>query len=181
MTLTRLLPTLRASIPDPLDLRVWPLGTTATTVDVAVGGVSLLHVAQVCGTPTSSSGRASDSLDSTWSVMVVRVAAVVEHSDGEPVVLVDGDPDASGAIWREARLIGRISTVRDRVSVVRPAPPYGTSRSRSFVELPRDVREGDLIAVPCSAPVPSPVAATAAALIGPGTGALRLGVRTRGA
>lgn len=160
MTLTRLIPTLRASIPDPLDHRVWPAGTSATTVDVLVDGISLLRVAELGGTPSVTRGRLAASVGIAAPlpsvVVMIRVAAVAAHADGEPVVFVDGDPDAAGAVWREARLIGRVSTARDRAAVVRPAPPYGTSRTRSLAQLPRDVRVGDLLAVPCSIPVPVP-------------------------
>lgn len=151
MTLTHLIPTLRASIPDPFDPRLWPTGATATTVDMLVDGVSLLHVAQLGGTPSVVTARHPGSPGSgSGSVMVVRVVALAQHLDGEAVVFVDGDPEAAGAVWREARLIGRISTARDRTMVVRPAPPYGTPRTRSMAQLPLDLREGDLIAMPCT-------------------------------
>ncbi len=151
MTLTRLIPTLRASIPDPLDPRLWPPRTTATTTDVLVDGLSLLHVAHVGGSPSTSPDRAAGRVP---SVIVVRVVAVAEHPDGEPVVFIDGDADAAGAVWEEARLIGRVSTVRDRVAAVRPAPPYGTSATRSVALLPGDLREGDLLAMPCTVRAP---------------------------
>lgn len=51
MTLTQLLPTLRRSIPDPIDYDCWPELTTPTTTDIVVSGVSLLRLVSICGTP----------------------------------------------------------------------------------------------------------------------------------
>jgi hypothetical protein len=50
MTLTAIIPSLRTSIPDPLDVNLWPELTTATTTDVIVAGVSLLRLVEVCDT-----------------------------------------------------------------------------------------------------------------------------------
>ena len=44
MTLTSILPTLRATIPDPLVIDRWPEWTHPTTTDVIVSGVSLLRL-----------------------------------------------------------------------------------------------------------------------------------------
>ncbi|WP_291045938.1 hypothetical protein [Herbiconiux sp.] len=44
MTLTSILPTLRATIPDPLVIDRWPEWTHPTTTDVVVSGVSLLRL-----------------------------------------------------------------------------------------------------------------------------------------
>jgi hypothetical protein len=47
MTLTVILPTLRASIPDPLDASARPVRTEPTTDDVRVGAVSMSRLADV--------------------------------------------------------------------------------------------------------------------------------------
>ena len=49
MTLTRILPTLRRSIPDPIAGDHWPAATVATITDVTVDGVSLLRVVESSG------------------------------------------------------------------------------------------------------------------------------------
>jgi len=51
MTLTALLPTLRASIPAPFDPGAWPAGTVPTIDDVTVRAVSVGRYADLCGTP----------------------------------------------------------------------------------------------------------------------------------
>lgn len=51
MTLTSILPTLRASLPDPLDPTLWPAVTVATVDDVTVRAVSMQRLAAIAGTP----------------------------------------------------------------------------------------------------------------------------------
>lgn len=56
MTLTEILPTLRRSIPDPLNPRHWPEHTMPTTTDVIVGGVSLTRLVELSHTPALHTG-----------------------------------------------------------------------------------------------------------------------------
>lgn len=51
MTPTSILPSLRASLPGPLDPVLWPASTEATTDDVRVRAVSMQRFAAVAGTP----------------------------------------------------------------------------------------------------------------------------------
>ena len=51
MTLTSIIPSLRASLPDPLDPTLWPAVTVATVDDVTVRVVSMQRLAAVVGTP----------------------------------------------------------------------------------------------------------------------------------
>ncbi|GAA1448072.1 hypothetical protein [Leifsonia poae] len=145
MTLTNLLPTLRLTLPDPLDRDRWPEYTTATTQDVVIAGVSLLRLAEWCSTPClhtaaavipGTGGRPSET--ELTSVVVVRVEAVSARPDGGLAVRIDGDLDLVAAVTAEARLIGRVSTVRNtRVRI-----------GAAMLELPGDVRAGDLVTVP---------------------------------
>ncbi|MFF1876837.1 hypothetical protein [Leifsonia sp. NPDC058230] len=145
MTLTHILPTLRQSIPDPLNCDRWPEFTSVTTSDVVIAGVSLVRLAEWCGTPCVHSaaavipgtgGRPSDT--ELASAVVVSVTAVHRRSDGGLTVDLDGELTTVAAETAEARLIGRISTARDVMVHIRAA----------VLELPGDLREGDLIAVP---------------------------------
>jgi len=138
MTLTDLLPSLRRSIPDPLDPRRWPARTTATLDDVVIEGVSLDRLTGWCGTPCVHTCDAG-------AVIVARVEAVEERADGALDVWVDAELHRCAAFLGEARLIGRISTRGDRRIALRPsADPVPDAT------LPGDVRAGDLVVVPCA-------------------------------
>jgi hypothetical protein len=145
VTLTHLLPTLRQSIPDPLDRDSWPEFTTTTTSDVVVAGVSLIRLAEWCGTPCvhtaaavvpGTGGKPSDS--ELASVVVLRVVGVTARHDGGLDVRLDGELHLVAAMTAEARLIGRVSTIRDARAHV----------GASVIDLPGDLREGDLLAIP---------------------------------
>ncbi len=150
MTLTTILPTLRRSIPDPLDANRWPERTRATTTDVVVCGVSLLGLVELCGTPCVHSaagaapgtgGRPSPLFDA--SAVVLRVTEVLRDAEGALLVLLDGRLDHAGAVWSELRLIGRASTAHDA-----PASVLGAGERGPLVQVPADLAPGDLLAVP---------------------------------
>jgi hypothetical protein len=162
MTLTHQLPSLRRSIPDPMNCDCWPEATTATTTDVIVSGVSLLRLVDICGTPCvhtaaavipGTHGRPSATDGAT--IVVVRVTAV-RPSGNCLHVQVDGDLCLARPILAEARLIGRASTARSMaVLLVASSRVAGGADDRDPGypvlpgELPGDLRAGDLIAVPC--------------------------------
>ena len=66
MTLTRILPTLRRTLPEPLHRTDWPEHTRAAVDDLVVGGVSMVSLAGWCGTPCVHTGETS-------SVIVTRI------------------------------------------------------------------------------------------------------------
>jgi len=148
MTLTAILPTLRHSIPAPFDASAWPAGSVPTIDDVTVRAVSVGRYADICGTPCvctgpavipASGGVASGTLSTT-----VVVATV---TDATPDTLrLDACVSGLGAVWREARLIGRVSHAYDEPFAVVDA--HGSDACARVV-LPGDVRVGDRIAVPC--------------------------------
>lgn len=153
MTLTTLLPSLRRSIPDPLDGEKWPERTYATTTDVIVAGLSLLHVVELSGTPCSvagcsvvpgTHGRLSETHHTV--VTVFRVIRTARSSTGEFSIRLDAGEAGENLLWGEARLIGRASTSHDRAAFV--CLGSGASSKVSRVLLPGDVDEGDLVAVP---------------------------------
>jgi hypothetical protein len=164
MTLTNVLPSLRRSIPDPLSTDRWPELSVPTTTDVIVGGISLIRLADVCGTPcvhTASAvvpgthGRRSDRDEA--SVVVVRVCSVrVDSADGDELHLeatIDADLGRAHAILAEARLIGRASTAPRRhvhLSVTGEAMADPADPDALDAELPCDLCEGDLLVVPCT-------------------------------
>lgn len=154
MTLTHLIPSLRRSIPDPVAHDRWPEFTTVSTTDVTVAGVSLLSLVGWCQTPCihtaaavipGTGGRPSET--DLASVVVTRVERLGRAADGRPEAWIDAFLDACQPILSEIRLIGRVSTDHEVVVALRP-----TSREpvvARTVELPADLRVGDLLAVPC--------------------------------
>ena len=127
MTLTRILPTLRRSIPDPIAIDHWPAATTVTTTDVIVGGVSLVRLAELCDSPAVHLGRAvvpgSGGVAAQGGHTGVVVVRVLEASvDGIVRTLtIDADLAPLDPAWREARLIGRTSVARVVPTALVPA------------------------------------------------------------
>ena len=158
MTLTRLLPSLRRTLPDPITYGLWPEATIATTTDVVVSGISLLRLVEVCGTPCihsgasivpGTNGRPSDT--SKTAVLVVRVTEVAQHASGKTVIETDARLDNLRLIWSETRLINRASTSHSGAVLIarRPVDPdLAFTTDVSSVDLPLDLRVGDLLAVP---------------------------------
>ncbi|KRC61100.1 hypothetical protein ASE14_09180 [Agromyces sp. Root81] len=157
MTLTRILPTLRRSIPDPISMDRWPEATSVSTTDVSVGGVSLLRLAELCGTPAVHVGRAVEPgtggrLPSTTmhtGVVVVRVLEASARHEGGCAIAIDADLSELDPAWTEARLIGR-------ASVARAVPTTLTAQSSGClapvpIALPGDLCIGDLLALPYAA------------------------------
>ncbi|WP_191906690.1 hypothetical protein [Microbacterium lushaniae] len=146
MTLTTILPTLRDSIPAPFDSAAWPAGARAGIGDVTVSAISLRRYAELCGTPCVCTGAAviplsggvASRTDST-TVLLLGIAAVDDRA-----VVVDGRISHLQPVWREARLLGRVSHAHEKPFAVR-----GADGSPAAVVLPGDVRVGDLVAVPC--------------------------------
>jgi len=158
MTLTRMIPSLRTILPDPLLVDSWPEATVATTTDVVVSGISLLRLVKVCGTPCVHSGAAviphtdgRPSSTNRTAVLVVRVTRVELHECGSVIVETDARLDDLRLVWSQTRLIGRVSTAHSQVVLIAVRPVESdlrrTSRACS-VELPVDLRVGDLLAIP---------------------------------
>jgi hypothetical protein len=157
MTLTAMMPSLRRTLPDPLSIDAWPESTHASTTDVIVSGVSMLRLVDLCQTPCvhtaaavipGTHGRRSPYQDA--AVVIVRVTAVLKNFDAARVVLIDACLDSVKATWRETRLIGRASTVKSSAAIVLSGESHETpSLGRGVIELPDDLCEGDLLAIPC--------------------------------
>jgi hypothetical protein len=157
MTLTAILPTLRASVPDPLDPSAWPAHTEPTVDDVRVAAVSMSRLAAIAGTPCVHSAeqappryRSRDWSPRGMSVAVAAVTAVHRTADGVVVELDAVLPDC--AVTGEARLIGRRTTAAPVVvTVVTTGSPDGVSAAAvTRMTVPRDVAVGDLVCLPCS-------------------------------
>ncbi|WP_213814810.1 hypothetical protein [Glaciihabitans sp. dw_435] len=153
MTLTHILPSLRRSLPDPMNRDRWPEFTVVSTTDVTVAGVSMLRLVDWCSTPcvhtaaaviAGTHGRPSDT--ELASVVVVRVVAVGRSDMGGLTMAVDGELRRCHPVWGEIRLIGRASTAHD---VPVTLGVSGADSEARDVTLPSDVRVGDLLAVPC--------------------------------
>lgn len=131
MTLTAIIPTLRCSIPDPLDHTRWPEHTYVTVSDVVVAGVSMVRLSEWCGTPCVHT-------DDTTTVILTRVQHLEARADGTISAWLDADLTGVGADPSEARLIGRASHARERNVRI------GSLRITS----PADLVVGDLLAIP---------------------------------
>jgi hypothetical protein len=140
------------------NLDYWPEATIVSGPDIVVSGISLVRLVDVCGTPAVHSGAAvapdSDGTplsDAQVAVLVVRVVAATRHACGLTVVQVDARLDNLRLVWSEARLLGRASSARPRMSLVvrRPgAADLAVTRDVIAIELPKDLGVGDLLAIP---------------------------------
>lgn len=184
VTLTTIMPTLRASIPEPIEPTLWPAHTVATTADVCIAAISMARLADVVGTPCVHTAeqappryRPRDWHPRDVSVAVASVLRVRRPLSG--VVLVELDAVLpQGAVLDQVRLIGRASTApATQTYVVSPCDGITDGPfHRLPAPLPSDVREGDLLCFPClvtlrhrdvtQAPVATPVRAEVG---GPGT------------
>lgn len=156
MTLTHIIPTLRASVPNPISRDLWPEFTTTTIADVTVAGVSLVRLAEWCGTPCVHTAAAvvpgTGGMPSATELASVVVARVVRVSRGKADALdvwIDARLDGT-ALAGETRMIGRVSTAADVGVRLRTIGAADDSADRLVVpQLVRDVRAGDLLAIPC--------------------------------
>lgn len=162
MTLTEILPTMRLSIPDPLDIGFWPMHTHTTVSDVIVAGISLTRLVELNGTPALLTGDLSrpgmpharavgGGTDVT--VLVFRVTLRVDTQEDKRIALTDCTFDDVSAQWSECRLIGRASTSRSARIELIPGEVGGASWPHPVAFLPGDLKEGDLLAVPCAGAV----------------------------
>lgn len=154
MTLTRILPSLRRSIPDPLNPDAWPELSHATTTDVFVSGVSLLRVADLCGTPSTHTAAAvipctggRPSSTERASVLVTRVTGVTSSADGATHITLDACLHGLHLECSETRLLGRASTAK--VTRVRLSGKGEMGCVDGGLWLPSDLAVGDLLAIPC--------------------------------
>ena len=159
MTLTRILPTLRRTIPDPIARDRWPKGTHATISDVEVGGVSLVRLADLCGTPAVHIAPASvPGSNGTVASPTMHTGVVVVR-----VVEASEDPGGCGAHAHDRRRPRRRSTrcgprrassaaPRSLVPSARNSPlRAGEPADAAPADLPADIASGDLIALPYAA------------------------------
>lgn len=162
MTLTEILPTMRLSIPDPLDIDFWPMHTHPIVSDVIVAGVSLTRLVELNGTPAVLTGdlprqgmphaRALGA-GTDVTVLVFRVTLRVDTQEDKRIALTDCTFDDVSAQWGECRLIGRASTSKNvRIELI-PGEVGGASWPHPVAFLPGDLRDGDLLAVPCDGAV----------------------------
>ncbi|MBO1738011.1 hypothetical protein [Leifsonia sp. TF02-11] len=154
MTLTHLIPSLRASVPNPLGRDLWPEFTTTSVSDVTVAGVSLTRLAEWCGTPCVHTAAAvipgtggMPSATEVASVVVARVTQVAPAADGTIDVWIDARLTDSAVAIDELRMIGRVSTACDARTRIHSAGEAATALTLD--ELVSDLRAGDLVAVPC--------------------------------
>ncbi len=140
MTLTTILPTLRASIPDPLAANRWPDHTRATLTDLVVDGLSMNHLVQLAGTPAIYPSR-------TPGLGVVTLVVLGARRTGDRCreLTVDLHLETVRPRWPELRLMGRVSTARVEKTVIHDA----ANADCSAVLLPADIEVADVLIVPC--------------------------------
>lgn len=162
MTLTEILPTLRRSIPSPLDARRWPVHTTPTTTDVVIGGVSLLRLCELEGTPAVFTGdlphpheRAARArgIGTDVTVLIFRITLRVDTQADKRIALTDCSFDGIDIRWEQCRLIGRASTAKAGEIELIPGEEASAVWPHPVAVLPLDIREGDMLAVPCTGAV----------------------------
>lgn len=144
VTLTDILPTLRGSLPDPLDQTRWPAATHALVDDVVVQGLSLSRAARLLGTPLVFRPATADPV----GVVVLTVSGVTEGGQGRRVLC--GRTRLSSAVciaademcWYEARLVGRVSVTHRRPATLTAC---GVART---MDLPVDLAPGDVVVIP---------------------------------
>lgn len=161
MTLTEILPTLRRSLPVPLTVHLWPVHTEATTTDVTVGGISLMRLLEVSGAPAVLTGDLPYSLMGTHrtaggtdvTVLVFTIALRIDTQEGKRIAVADCALDGFEAHWAESRLIGRASTCRSVEIELLSGEGSASRWPHPTANLPSDLREGDVVAVPCTGAV----------------------------
>jgi hypothetical protein len=140
------------------ELEFWPEATVLSESDIVVSGISLLRLAEVYGTPAvhsaaavipGSGGRPAN--DARVAVLVVRIVAVERNASRMTIVQSDARLDNLRLIWSEARMFGRPSSARHTIGLVvrKPGTMDLAATDDAFaVDLPRDLRTGDLLAIP---------------------------------
>ena len=162
MTLTAILPTLRRSIPDPLEPRHWPEHTLPTISDVVVGGVSLTRLVEITGTPALLTGdlphpkpahARAHGIGNDVTVLVFRITLRIDTEAGKQVALTDCAFDRVTPRWDQCRLIGRTSIAKNTTIELIPGESGAAPWPYPIVTLPGDLHQGDLLAVPCAGAV----------------------------
>jgi hypothetical protein len=149
VTLADLIPSLRGSLPRPLDAAAWPADTHHLPGgDLRVAGFSLMALARRCGTPTAV-------LDEGGAVVTVHRVLQVRRDEGGVLVYVNALPCtrlAETALGRDAgfagaHLLSRLAAAPDAGATVIGVQGDGTSVLVERAVLPSDIRAGDLLAV----------------------------------
>jgi hypothetical protein len=153
MTLTRTIPSLRRTIPDPISRDSRPEFTVASPTDITIAGLSLNTLVDWCGTPCvhtaaavipGTGGRPSET--ELASVVIARVlAASIDR--GVLNVWIDAELDSAHTVMTETRLTGRASTAHSIEAVIFFASTQ--TPVQRMLELPADLRPGDLLVTPC--------------------------------
>ncbi|MFE5339256.1 hypothetical protein ACFQ80_03475 [Isoptericola sp. NPDC056578] len=153
MSLTTLFTTLVH--PRHAALEGWPDGTELTGDDVLVDRTSLARLAEHYPTPRVYVPVGADvtRVDRYWGdaaprtvVLAHVVDAVPRLGDDARQAWLDADLGGCAVLLDRARLVGRSSPEPLRPFTVHPAP----GRGGPVVRLPRDLRRGDVLAIPCA-------------------------------
>lgn len=156
MTLLRESLSSRFAVLHPAKVRSWPLGTVLSSGDVHIAGVSLTELARVTDMPMVYINEEALQTDAQGqlrqpTVVVVQVDAAVPslyHHSRE--VWVDAELEGCLPVLSAVRLLGRQSSAPVRRFRMRPDRSGNLSHR---VHLPEDLHRGDLLAIPCLAPV----------------------------
>ncbi|MFK3676659.1 hypothetical protein ACI2IP_02945 [Microbacterium sp. NPDC090218] len=154
MTLTEILPTLRQSIPRPVDRWRWPVHTEPKTTDVVVGGISMMRLFEIGGSPALLTGDLPlPGPGNDVTVLLFRVTLRVDTQEDKHIALTDCSFAGVDACWEECRIIGRASTARATTIELIPGEEGDAAWPHPVATLPADLREGDVVVVPCAGAV----------------------------
>ncbi|SKC81737.1 hypothetical protein [Krasilnikoviella flava] len=137
------------------ELEAWPEGAELTPDDVLVDRTSLARLAEHYATPRVYVPVGADvtRVDRFWGDAPVRCVVLARVEDSVPRLAeearqawLDADLDRCTALVERARLVGRASQEPPRRFTVHPAP----GRGGPAAWLPRDLRRGDVLAIPCT-------------------------------
>jgi len=151
---------------------IWPDFTVQGEQDVVIAALSLLRLAELCGTPCVHTadaqhrypeGRPGDerSLDAgAASVVVARVVHVEWRSDLRLHATIDADVTGCRPAGGEVRVIGRVMATLQCTATLESSDASATGHKHGseagpehglgiLTRLPADTRAGDLVVIPC--------------------------------
>lgn len=130
----------------------WPAFTSHSDADVVIAAVSLVRLADLCGTPCVHTADAHDGSssghlgDNPVSVVIARVLSAELRSDLLLHVTLDADLADCEPTLEASRVIARAPGAFLTAAVV--DTPMGSGEALAC-QLPADLRAGDVLVIPC--------------------------------
>lgn len=128
---------------------VWPADARFVHRDIRLGARSALELVEVEGTPLVRTAPSAHG--QLVSVLITRVDAVLESLDFDGIdVWTDAELTGCRPLLHHCRLLARTSAPRTVRARLRPTATIGDLGET--IDLPADLRAGDLLAIPCQGP-----------------------------